>query len=194
MRRLAQPGSDLGVELGYRCRWGGPGGMKTSTGLPLPRLSFKGSSGPVLNERGWLTFNERSGSVFYTDPIEDQTNGMVEWERSKQGGKEPWPKRQWTAEEKMQIVLAGLMPEANIAAICREHQISRSQFYRWRDAFLKGGRAALQNGPSSREQELERKLCEVGRGCHRDSAKTGSPSPSWEPKQMFGKDKRSYEN
>lgn len=52
------------------------------------------------------------------------------------------PKRQWTAEEKMQIVLAGLMPEANIAAICREHQISQSQFYRWRDAFLKGGKAA----------------------------------------------------
>jgi transposase-like protein len=36
------------------------------------------------------------------------------------------PKRQWTAEEKMQIVLAGLMPEANIAAICREHQIPQS--------------------------------------------------------------------
>jgi transposase-like protein len=58
----------------------------------------------------------------------------------------------------MQIVLAGLMTEANIAAICREQQISQSQFYRWRDAFLKGGKAALQNGPSSREQELERKL------------------------------------
>lgn len=68
------------------------------------------------------------------------------------------PKRQWTAEEKMQIVLAGLMPEVNIAAICREHQISQSLFYRWRDAFLKGGKAALQNGPSSRRQELECKL------------------------------------
>jgi transposase-like protein len=71
------------------------------------------------------------------------------------------PKRQWTAEEKMQIILAGLIPEANIAAICREYQISQSQFYRWRDTFLKGGKAALQNGPSSREQELERKLREA---------------------------------
>jgi transposase-like protein len=30
------------------------------------------------------------------------------------------PKRQWTAEQKMQIVLAGLIPEANIAAQARE--------------------------------------------------------------------------
>ena len=25
--------------------------------------------------------------ILYTDPIEDQTDGMVEWERSKQGGR-----------------------------------------------------------------------------------------------------------
>ncbi|MFZ5626935.1 MAG: transposase [Bacillota bacterium] len=71
------------------------------------------------------------------------------------------PKHRWTVEEKLQIVLAGLMPEANIAAICREHQLSQSLFYRWRDAFLKGGTAALQNGPSTREQELEKKLREA---------------------------------
>ncbi len=40
------------------------------------------------------------------------------------------PKRRWTAEQKMQIVLAGLLPEANIAVQAREHQISQSQFYR----------------------------------------------------------------
>ncbi|MEW6448638.1 MAG: transposase [Bacillota bacterium] len=85
------------------------------------------------------------------------------------------PKRRWTAEEKMQIVLAGLMPEASIAAIRREHKVSQSQFYppsgslsAGRGAFLKGGKAALQNGPSGREQELERKLREaqVPSGCY----------------------------
>ena len=56
--------------------------------------------------------------------------------------------RKWSAEEKFAIVLEGLKGKRAVADICREHQISQSLFYRWRDKFLEGGKRALSNGVS----------------------------------------------
>lgn len=54
--------------------------------------------------------------------------------------------RNWTAEDKMAIVLLGLKEGKTVAEICREHQISQSQYYKWRDRFLDGGKHFLTNG------------------------------------------------
>jgi transposase-like protein len=54
--------------------------------------------------------------------------------------------RKWTVEEKLEIVLGGLKGVKSVAEICREHQISQSQYYRWRDKFLEGGKRGLANG------------------------------------------------
>ena len=56
--------------------------------------------------------------------------------------------RRWTPEEKMAIVLEGLKEKRAVAEICREHQISQTLYYRWRDKFLEGGKKALVNGSS----------------------------------------------
>ena len=56
--------------------------------------------------------------------------------------------RRWTADEKFAIVLEGLKEKKSVAEICREHQISESLYYRWRDKFLEGGKKALVNGAS----------------------------------------------
>ena len=56
--------------------------------------------------------------------------------------------RKWTADEKLAIVIEGLKEKKSIAEICREHQISESLYYRWRDKFLEGGKKALVNGVS----------------------------------------------
>lgn len=56
--------------------------------------------------------------------------------------------RKWTAEEKMAIVLEGLKEKRSVAEICREHQISQTLYYRWRDKFLEAGRKGLVNGAS----------------------------------------------
>lgn len=56
--------------------------------------------------------------------------------------------RKWTAEEKLAIVIEGLKEKKSIAEICREHQISQTLYYRWRDKFLEGGKRALVNGAS----------------------------------------------
>ncbi|WP_026975803.1 transposase, partial [Alicyclobacillus contaminans] len=51
------------------------------------------------------------------------------------------PGRKWTVDEKMNIVLEGMMPGANISEVCRRHGVAQSLYYRWREAFLTGGRA-----------------------------------------------------
>ena len=54
--------------------------------------------------------------------------------------------RKWSGEEKLAIVLEGLKGKRAAADICREHQISQTLFYRWRDKFLEGGKRAFSNG------------------------------------------------
>ena len=49
-------------------------------------------------------------------------------------------RRHFSPEEKMAIILTGLKGEQSIAEICREHQISQSQYYKWRDRFLEAGK------------------------------------------------------
>ena len=40
------------------------------------------------------------------------------------------------AEEKLAIVMEGLKEKRSVADICREHKISQTLYYRWRDKFL----------------------------------------------------------
>lgn len=54
--------------------------------------------------------------------------------------------RKWTAEEKVAIVMEGLKEKRSVADICREHKISQTLYYRWRDKFLEAGRKGLING------------------------------------------------
>jgi len=68
-------------------------------------------------------------------------------------------RRHFSPEEKMAIVLAGLKGEQSVAEICRQHQISQSQYYKWRDRFLEGGKNALVYGaPSKKEAMLKAEI------------------------------------
>jgi transposase-like protein len=44
-------------------------------------------------------------------------------------------KRQWSSEQKLQIVMQGIKGRA-VSDICNEYQISQGQYYKWRDQFL----------------------------------------------------------
>lgn len=68
-------------------------------------------------------------------------------------------RRNWTVEEKQAIVLEGLRGTRSVAEICRQHQISQTLYYRWRDKFLDGGKKALVNGAGNDkayQAEIER--------------------------------------
>lgn len=76
--------------------------------------------------------------------------------------------RSWTAEQKLAIVLAGIRGDRSVKEVCREHQISDTLFYSWRDKLLEGGRAALA-GKEDRQgdKDLRRKIAELERALGR---------------------------
>jgi hypothetical protein len=44
--------------------------------------------------------------------------------------------RSWTAQQKIEIVLAGLRGDRTVREVCREHEISDTLYYSWRDKLL----------------------------------------------------------
>jgi transposase len=76
--------------------------------------------------------------------------------------------RSWTAEQKLAIVLAALRGDRSVKEVCREHQISDTLFYAWRDKLLEGGKAALAGKEDRQgEQELRRKVAQLERALGR---------------------------
>lgn len=52
-------------------------------------------------------------------------------------------RRQFSAEEKIRIVLAGLRGEDSIAELCRREGIVQNLYYRWSKEFLEAGKRRL---------------------------------------------------
>ncbi len=52
-------------------------------------------------------------------------------------------RRQFSAEEKIRIVLEGLRGETAISEICRREGIASSVYYKWSKAFLEAGKNGL---------------------------------------------------
>jgi transposase len=51
--------------------------------------------------------------------------------------------RQYSAEEKIRIVIAGLRGEDSIAELCRKEGINQNLYYRWSKNFLEAGKKRL---------------------------------------------------
>ena len=48
--------------------------------------------------------------------------------------------RSWTAQQKLEIVLAGLRGDRSVREVCREQAISETLYYGWRDQLLEASR------------------------------------------------------
>ena len=59
-------------------------------------------------------------------------------------------RKQYSAEEKIRIVLEGLRGEESIATICRREGINTNMYYRWSKEFLEAGKKRLL-GDTARE-------------------------------------------
>jgi len=80
------------------------------------------------------------------------------------------PRKRYTVDEKMAIVVAALGSESSLRDLCKRHGVSASLLYLWRKRFLEGGRIALEtNGKQVSRQtrhlrmendELKRMLAE----------------------------------
>src|SRR3954454_25108565 len=51
--------------------------------------------------------------------------------------------RSWTAQQKLEIVLAGLRGDRSVKELCREDAIAETLYYSWREKLLEGGRESL---------------------------------------------------
>ena len=67
--------------------------------------------------------------------------------------------RTFTAQKKLEIVLAGLRGDRSVREVCREHAISETLFYGWRDQLLEAGRERFAG--KEERQALGRKTYEL---------------------------------
>jgi len=63
-------------------------------------------------------------------------------------------RRQYSAEEKIRIVLEGLRGEDSIAELCRKEGINQNLYYGWSKEFLEAGKKRLA-GDTAREVNTE---------------------------------------
>lgn len=76
--------------------------------------------------------------------------------------------RTFTAQQKLEIVLAGMRGERSIKEVCREHEIAETLYYNWREKLLEGGKTALAGKEErSGEKELRRRIAELERALGR---------------------------
>ena len=60
-------------------------------------------------------------------------------------------RRQFSAEEKIRIVLSGLRGEDSIAELCRREGIVQNLYYRWSKEFLEAGKKRLAGDTGDQE-------------------------------------------
>ena len=93
--------------------------------------------------------------------------------------------RKWSSEEKMAIVLEGLKGEKSIAEICREHQISQTLYYRWRDRFLEAGQKGLSNGGGEDEKASQAQIEELEKIIGRQTIAIDNPRGNAETERVI---------
>jgi transposase-like protein len=76
--------------------------------------------------------------------------------------------RQFTPEQKTEIVLAGLRGDRSVRDVCRAYEISDALYYDWRERLLAAGKAALAGSrgkaPEAAEtRELRRRVAQLER-------------------------------
>ena len=83
--------------------------------------------------------------------------------------------RSWTAQQKIEIVLAGLRGDRSVKEVCREHAISETLYYGWREKLLEGGREALAGKEERQgERELKKRVRELERARGRKTTSSRS--------------------
>jgi transposase-like protein len=66
--------------------------------------------------------------------------------------------RKWDSKTKFQIVLEGLKGNGNVTELCNRHQISQTQYYKWRDQFLANGTKAFEADADKEKEQLKIKV------------------------------------
>src|SRR5712671_4464591 len=87
-------------------------------------------------------------------------------------------RRQFTAEEKIRIVLSGLRGEDSIAELCRREGIVQNLYYRWSKEFLEAGKKRLLDERRERSCEMSGFRSAISSKCSKTEASTTPLSPA----------------
>jgi transposase len=92
--------------------------------------------------------------------------------------------RKFTAQQKLELVMASLRGERSIAELCREHEISETLLRRWRDHALEAAQERLAGGQErSQASEQRRRIAELERALGRKTYEAeilGNGFRAWE--------------
>jgi transposase len=92
--------------------------------------------------------------------------------------------RSWTAQQKLEIVLAGLRGDRSVKEVCRQHGIAETLYYSWREKLLEGGRETLAGKEERQgERELRRRIAQLERALGRKTYEleiAGKALAGWE--------------
>ena len=67
-------------------------------------------------------------------------------------------RRQWSAAEKLRIVLAGMQPGVEVSDLCRREGLNSVQFYAWRKQLLGSAERVFEDKrgrPNAQQERLE---------------------------------------
>ena len=65
--------------------------------------------------------------------------------------------RKWTNKQKLEIVLEGIKGRVPISELCNKYQIQQTQYYDWKNHFLRHGEKIFDLGKAtSSEERLEK--------------------------------------
>ena len=67
-------------------------------------------------------------------------------------------KRNWTNQQKMQIVLEGIKGNLSVAELCNKYELSQSQYYKWRDLLLEGADRVFVPDPDKEKERMRKKI------------------------------------
>jgi transposase len=92
--------------------------------------------------------------------------------------------RKFTAQQKLELVMASLRGERSIAELCREHRISESLLRRWRDVALEAAGERLADGQDrSLAAEQRKRIADLERALGRKTYEAevlGNGFRAWE--------------
>jgi transposase len=92
--------------------------------------------------------------------------------------------RKFTAQQKLEIVLAGLRGDRTVREVCRDHQISETQYYGWRDQLYQAGQERFAGKDERQgEHELRKRVAELERALGKKTSELeilGNGFRAWE--------------
>ena len=66
--------------------------------------------------------------------------------------------KKWKSEQKFQIVVNSLKSQEKVSDFCVRHGIAQSQYYAWREQFMKNGLKAFELDPDKKTAMLESRI------------------------------------